>query len=635
MLLWKKTHPDALLDQVKVFHDRIDDMAVSSQNQVATLSRKYQMIKFYDADADTLHGIGALDSATLRNSAPQVRSHWDEHADQSDHQRVASMTWGRNPQPLISCVAYTPDGTTLAIGTCGGMVLMWDVNKQTLTQVLDCGSDLVYRVAISDDQRWLATVGTAVRLFDLNNRSANTKPRLLLQSPQTTRADFSSDGQYLVIADHERNLRIWRTSPDTDGVHQPPVTVRVGKRSTIRDVRFSPDDSCVVYGMSNSDILRRTWDGQQFGVAERLTATKNGVKSIRFAGDELLGSTCDGGLLQYLDLTDPEHPQRSAHLAGHSGPVGCLSYLTTRDRFLTGGYDGSLGLYNARPARQLFKTPTPITCLDVGSDAKYLVLGFQSGVIELRRTDSIEIEKTLHKSEASVSALFYSQERNKVVAIFSDHRLRVWNVQTDHCETIELPAAPKGIVGDLPDGRFLVAFRDSTVGLFDSSGRMNQRWRINEKSFAGSSFYPKVNQIVTCENHWIRFWDLGGNAVRKIPVDRDVRAVVAHPTEDVLIGYGVVGCIVAIDPATGETIREYRGHVGVVERVIVQQGGKRLLSIGSDFTSRFWDYESAMEVLMQDGGSRHYRRYGTNVRQDILVTVFSDNTVEIVDLKDD
>ncbi|QDV87513.1 serine/threonine-protein kinase [Planctomycetes bacterium TBK1r] len=634
-LLWKKTHPDALLDQVKVFHDRIDDMAVSARNQVATLSRKYQTIKFYRADADKLHPIGTLDSAVLGKSDPRVRSHWEKHAGESDRRRVNAMTWGRNPQPLISCVAYTPDGNTLAIGTCSGMVLLWDVKRQTVTRVLDCQSDLVYRVAISEDQRWLATAGTAVRLFDLNKLTADDKPRLLLQAPQTSRVDFSSDGRYLVLADHERNLRIWRTQPETDELPQMPMTVRVAEHATIRDVRFSPDDAYVVYGMSNSTVVRRSWDGNRLGEPDQMTTTKNGVKSVRFASNGILASTCDGGLLQYLDLTDPERPQRAANLAGHSGPVGCLAYLTTHDRFLTGGYDGTLGLYHPRPPRQRFRPTTPITCLDVSSDGKCLVLGFRSGVIELRRTASAAIEKTLQESKASVSALFYSRDQNGVVAVCSDRRLRIWNVQTGQCDSIPLPAAPKGIVGDLPDGRFLVAFRDSTIGLFDASGRMIRRWRVNEKGFAGAAYYPEAKQIVTCENNWIRFWDLGGNPIRKIPVNQDVRAVVAHPTEDVLIGYGVIGCIVAINPATGATLREYRGHVGVVERVIVLQGGKRLLSIGSDFTSRFWDYESGLEVLMQDGESRHYRRYGTNERQDILVTVFSDDTVEIVNLESD
>ncbi|QEF97280.1 Serine/threonine-protein kinase PknB [Stieleria maiorica] len=117
-LLWRETHPDELLDQFPAFHNGVDDVAVSSRSQVAALSRSEQRIRCFQIDANHLRPDGQLSSDDLRLAAPEIAAHWKQRATGADQRRVDSMTWGRNPQPLISCLAYTPDGTTTRDWRC-------------------------------------------------------------------------------------------------------------------------------------------------------------------------------------------------------------------------------------------------------------------------------------------------------------------------------------------------------------------------------------------------------------------------------------------------------------------------------------------------------------------------------------
>src|SRR5215216_6578039 len=58
--------------------------------------------------------------------------------------------------PLVSSVAFSPDGRTLASGSEDGAIILWDiVGRQPLAQPLHSYSDYVESIAFSPDGRTL------------------------------------------------------------------------------------------------------------------------------------------------------------------------------------------------------------------------------------------------------------------------------------------------------------------------------------------------------------------------------------------------------------------------------------------------------------------------------------------------
>ncbi|MGH3391365.1 MAG: WD40 repeat domain-containing protein [Actinomadura sp.] len=59
----------------------------------------------------------------------------------------------------VTSVAFSPDGKTLATGSYGKIVRLWDVASGGAAATFDGRSDWVYSVAFSTDGRILATGG--------------------------------------------------------------------------------------------------------------------------------------------------------------------------------------------------------------------------------------------------------------------------------------------------------------------------------------------------------------------------------------------------------------------------------------------------------------------------------------------
>lgn len=94
--------------------------------------------------------------------------------------RVGSGEWWSSPkQPVASasraaagvlCVAFSPDGSALAVGRANGVVQLVDVGKRQPTRSL-AAHRVVHAVAYAPDGRTLATAGKdgTIKLWDLSS----------------------------------------------------------------------------------------------------------------------------------------------------------------------------------------------------------------------------------------------------------------------------------------------------------------------------------------------------------------------------------------------------------------------------------------------------------------------------------
>ncbi len=131
----------------------------------------------------------------------------------------------RNPDPpsetsqgmgggIVDDVAFSPDGTTLAMASRGGNVLLWDVATGKLLETLKGHSNAVTAVVFSPNGRTLASgsYDQSVRLWNVETR------RELMQldsggielGPLETLA-FSADGKHLLAGGSRTAL--WSTAP--------------------------------------------------------------------------------------------------------------------------------------------------------------------------------------------------------------------------------------------------------------------------------------------------------------------------------------------------------------------------------------------------------------------------------------
>lgn len=110
----------------------------------------------------------------------------------------------------INCLAFSPDGFTLATGHYDGLVRLWDLREGTLLLEWDTGA-VVQSITFSPDGRVVATgssyENTLVRLWSAG--SGVILRELAGHTKGVTHLEFSPDSQFLVSASYDGMVRVW------------------------------------------------------------------------------------------------------------------------------------------------------------------------------------------------------------------------------------------------------------------------------------------------------------------------------------------------------------------------------------------------------------------------------------------
>ena len=131
-------------------------------------------------------------------------------------------------------LAISPDQRTLASAGLDGKVMLWTIPEGLRIRTLEKHTDGVRAVAFSPDGRYLASAGRDGLLCIWNVASGRLEKTLSLESPLWTVA-FSPNGQYLVAGGDGGLLRMWRIDQlgirpvqliaETDSLYAPPVDI--------------------------------------------------------------------------------------------------------------------------------------------------------------------------------------------------------------------------------------------------------------------------------------------------------------------------------------------------------------------------------------------------------------------------
>ena len=481
---------------------------------------------------------------------------------------------------LAGSVAFSPDGTHLALAGWNDLVHIFDVGTLQPIRTLSGPPYQARSVQYSQDGSVIA-VGSrdgAVHLWAATTFESLGEPLLGLEAPVRT-LTFSPDGEVLGAADASGkvalwDLAAWRMLRDVFEVGAETVNHLLLADSTLFILgqvngRSALWDVPVGEGVLNLDTnLQVTKDHQGYAevwdmlgtlsLSTPLGGTLEVVAQVSFSPDGRILATRDSRLEMQLWDTLTRKPL-GAVLEGYPLGVEAMAFSPDGNVLLTGSHDGQLVARDPRtasPLQEPISAGARILGLAYHPDGKRVAVGMEGKVVIWDTSAWMplgEVAWDMHMTNDLIKALAFSPD-GSLLAGGIGQNLALWDSDTLALVTEPLP------------------------GAFGNSKIKHLTFSPNGRLIAAQY-----------ENQGVVLWDIETQQRTNL---FDAPSAAFHPDELLLAVGDLSGQLNLLDAATLEPLSEpLPGHAHAVELLTVSQDGRLLAtaSVTEGGTLLLWD----------------------------------------------
>lgn len=151
----------------------------------------------------------------------------------------------------ITSVAFVPGSSLIASGSTDKTIKLWDAGTMSLVKTFPPLSEQVNAIAISRDGNTLAagTAGKKIELFNVNSGAPDMRRSLVGHTGEILTLAFSPDGRWLASAGLDRTLRIW--DPKTGN----EVRALDGSSGEINGIDFTYDSRFLISAHEDGSMV--------------------------------------------------------------------------------------------------------------------------------------------------------------------------------------------------------------------------------------------------------------------------------------------------------------------------------------------------------------------------------------------
>ncbi len=477
-----------------------------------------------------------------------------------------------------------------ATDAMGSVTHVWDA--ETGTQVAELANDGpgIYLVAFSAEGHWLATSGRdEVRVFD----TSSWREVVAIPGPRVRSLSFDPTGPRIAVGTYDGAASIWDLP---SGAHVRALRDPGG--ASVDVVAFSRDGALVA--TASRDGMVQVWGAASGGLRTQFKSHRDKIYAVEFSstGDDVLSAGADGAVV----VSNITTGMPVARLEGSKSVVIAAHFDAESRRIVGASWDGTSRVWDAASPYRRWLSPVIGTECDTEEslvpDHRFIALSCRNHgthVWDTMRGELLVKLPAVTTVEGMYSSAFPSLTATADrAAIARGNTVEVYALPSGQLlRTIVHPAAVDAVA-------FAPAGHDLISGAVDGSLRLTRddgdpvALPMSSTGIDAVAILADGRVVVTDAGYRLRV--IGrDSSVPLMDVSAPSRIRLLRPSPD---GRRLVAISIVSEQAPPMLwdLDKYRfvgrleGHVGrVFTARFVADGGREIITVGSDGTPRLWD----------------------------------------------